>query len=84
MASIFNILTTLTNYGVFCGFLNDSNPKGSCTLKVLLVSGRIGYRCAFRLVKGGTFWKFVIILFHELVALGNELFLYLKVLHLIS
>ena len=23
--------------------------------------------CAFRLVKGGTFWKFVIILFHKLI-----------------
>ena len=70
------------NYGDFCGFLEDSNlpstekrygsPKGSCTPKVLFVLGRIKERiCAFRLVNVGIFWKFVIILFHELIASGK-------------
>ena len=83
------------NYGVFCGFLEDSNSlstekdievlKGHVHQKMILVLGRIRERiCAFRLVKVGTFWKFVIILFHEVIASGKKLFLYLEVLHLIS
>ena len=41
-------------------------------------------RCEFRPPKVGISWKFEIILFHELVASGKKLFLYLEVLHLIS
>ena len=50
-------------------------PKGSCTPKVLLVLGRIRERiCPFKLVKDETFWKILIILFQELIALGKKLF----------
>ena len=35
-------------------------------------------------MKGGTFWKLVIILFHELIASGKKLFLNLEVLHLVN
>ena len=47
---------------------------------VLLIFGRIKERrCDFRLVKVGISWKFEIILFHELIASGKKLFLYLAV-----
>ena len=61
------------------------SPKRSCEPKVLLIFGRIRDRmCAFGLVKGGTFWIILIILFHELIASGEKVFLYLEVLRLIS
>ena len=47
--------------------------------------GRIRDRiCAYRLVKDGTFGKFAITLFQEIIASGKKLFLFLEVLHLIS
>ena len=63
----------------------ERSPNASCIPKVLLIFGRIKERrCDFRLVKVGISWKFEIILFHELVASGKKLFLYLEVLHLSS
>ena len=49
------------------------SPKGSCTPKMFLIVGRIKDRiCVFKLVRGGAFWKFVIMLFQELIASGKN------------
>ena len=40
---------------------------------MLLILGRIKDGiCVFRRVRGGKFWKFVIMLFHELIASGKK------------
>ena len=77
-AKLWNILWYLTGLKFTLNWKIYRSPKGSCTPKVLLALGRIRNRiCAFRLAKGGTVWKFVIILFHKLIAAGKKLFLYL-------